>query len=341
MSVLFHLTAPAPKMDSTDAVYQEAELLRQQAGGDIINLYPLKSPNSFFPWFFFGLHKTGFLRQIEQNHDLHHVFGTHLYPFPYLFFISKPLVYSVTTILKPQLALMAREWIKTLHTIVISHERDQAFLESCGIRNYRLIRPGIDTSKFTYTPQPDQNEFILLVGSAPWTRQQFHLKGIDHLLEAAKKIPRLKLVFLWRGTFLNELEQRIIRNGLVSRTEIINYKADVNKILAEVHAAIVLSQRPSLVKAHPHSLMESLCAGKPVALSGCLPMAEYVAQKKCGVVVHQLEVGNIMDSIQNLIIYYSEYQKNALSLGKKDFDIERYVHDFVDLYRQITGKNTE
>ena len=48
-------------------------------------------------------------------------------------------------------------------------------------------------------------DFVLLAGSAPWTREQFHSKGVDALLKVAQQVPSLRLIFLWRGLLLREV----------------------------------------------------------------------------------------------------------------------------------------
>lgn len=335
MNILFHLTSPPPRILNTDAVFQEVESLRSRVGGNLLNVYPFKSPRPFFPRLLYGLHKIHEIRRSEQNFDIHHLFAANLYPFPYLMHFKKPLLFSVTAGLNPRQTLMTKKRIKALHTIVINNERDQALLKALKIPNYCLIRPGIDTSKFNFSFCPFRTEFVLLVGSAPWIQRQFHQKGIDLLLEAACKIPHLKLIFLWRGLLLKELEQRISSCNLTHKTEIISEKADVNKILARVHATVVLAEQADVVKAYPHSLLESLAAGKPVLLNNTIPMSDYVSEMKCGEVVSTFTIDDLTYSLHNLIQNYDTFQNNALVVGKRDFSIERHLADFVNLYNDV------
>ena len=76
------------------------------------------------------------------------------------------------------------------------------------------------------------------MASAPWTRRQFELKGIDLLLEVVAKLPFLRVVLLWRGVLVEELIARIKRLGIEKSVEIVNQKVNVSDYLGKV-------QRPS------------------------------------------------------------------------------------------------
>src|SRR5574341_348402 len=199
MNILYHLTSPLPAIPGTDAIFQEVEALQARYGGDRTNLYPLRQPSSIFPRFLYGLHMLSKLKKMDDHFDIHHVYHADLYPFPVLKHLNKPLIYSVSARIKPRKKSVLQNFAKSIHSIVINNERDQSILNQLGITNFRLIPPGIDLSKFSYFPTSHEKDFVLLVGSAPWTKKQFRQKGIDLLLGVALKMPNLRLIFLWRG----------------------------------------------------------------------------------------------------------------------------------------------
>ncbi len=108
-------------------------------------------------------------------------------------------------------------FLRRLGAIVVPSRSDLNALTRRGLTNTHLIRPGIDVTRFIDTPVPPGPEFVLLSGSAPWTRSQSRTKGVDALLEAAREMPELRLVFLWRGVLLLELVARVRRLGLQCR----------------------------------------------------------------------------------------------------------------------------
>jgi glycosyltransferase involved in cell wall biosynthesis len=333
MNILFHLTSPAPAIAETDAAFQEVAALQRRFGGSTINLFPLPRPSRFFPRPLYGVHRLSELRKLDATVDVHHVYHAQLSIFPVLRRLKKPIVYSVIAGLQNQSMPAA---LSKIRAVVISNSRDEAVLKKWGATNYRIIRPGIDLSHFSHQSVPRASDFTLMAGSAPWVPEQFRQKGIDALLDAARELRNLKLVFLWRGLLLEPLKARIASVGLASRVEIINEKADVNAVLARCHAAVVLAENSKLVKAWPHSLIESLAAGKPVLISDTIPMSDYVRENACGEIVGGIDPTSVRQGIQKLMDGYARLQPAALEIGRRDFDQERMVKEFGELYRDIT-----
>jgi len=333
MNILYHLTSPSPPIPGTDAVFQEIEALRRRFGGECLQLYPLRQPSRIFPKQLYGLHQRRALRRREPSIDLHHLYYATLYPFPWLRALHKPLIYSAVAGVGPHLEHGYANWLKGIHTIVSCNPRDEAALRALRPARYRIIRPGIAVERLSPVPLPLRDELILLVGSAPWIRRQFQTKGIDLLLDAAGSLP-LRLVFLWRGLLLDELQRHIARRGMNRRVEIINEATDVNRVLARVHATVVLAETGKLVKAYPHSLMESLAAGKPALVSGCIPMADYVAEAQCGEVVPQLMPDDLRAAIQRLMDNYAERQTQTLARGRGDFALAPMLEAYGEVYAE-------
>ncbi len=333
MNILYHLTSPAPPIPGTDAVFQEIEALRRRFGGECLQFYPLRHPSRIFPKWLYGLHQRRALPRWEPAVDLHHLYYATLYPFPWLRALRKPLIYSVVTGVGAHVKCGRADWLKNISTIVSCNPRDEAALQALKPSRYRIIRPGIATERFNPVPLVFRDELVLLVGSAPWISRQFRTKGIDMLLDVAGSLP-LRLVFLWRGLLRDELERRIVRRGLNARVEIINEATDVNRALARVHATVVLAETENQVKAYPHSLMESLAAGKPVLVSGCIPMADYVTEAQCGEVVPKLMPDDLRAAIQRLMDNYGVRQAKALARGKADFALAPMLEAYGEVYAQ-------
>jgi len=336
MNILYHLTSPAPPIPGTDAVFQEIAALRRRFGGECLQLYPLRRPSRIFPKILYGLHQRRALRRLEPAVDLHHLYYATLYPFPWLRALRKPLIYSAVTGVGEHVAGGRAAWLKTVHTIVSCNPRDEVALRALRPARYRIIRPGIAVERFSPAPLPLRDELILLVGSAPWIRRQFRTKGIDLLLDAAGSLP-LRLVFLWRGLLRKELQRHVARRGLSRRVEIINEATDVNRLLARVHATAVLAETERQVKAYPHSLMESLAAGKPALVSGCIPMADYVVEKQCGEVVPRLTPDDLRAALQRLMDHYGQHQAQALAHGRADFALAPMLAAYGEVYAQAGG----
>jgi glycosyltransferase involved in cell wall biosynthesis len=217
--------------------------------------------------------------------------------------------------------------------VVVSNSRDLATLQSWRVARPALIRPGIDLSRFRVLPRRDPDgTFCVLAGSAPWTVRQFRSKGVEALLDAAVRLPSLSLVFLWRGLLLDEMRRRVARRGLQERVQIVAERVDVSALLAQVDAAVVLSAHPTLVKAFPHSLLEALAAGKPVLVSRTIPMADYVEETGCGLVVDGIGTGDVVAALERLRDDYDPLQGRAAAGGGLDFAQSATVEAYQSVY---------
>jgi glycosyltransferase involved in cell wall biosynthesis len=312
-------------------------MLRARFDGEVIWLRPSWRARRRYPRLLLGLHRLSAIRQRDRHVDLHHVYAPELYLMPFLWFVKRPVVYTVTAGVGPGRRMPPTSFLRRLSAIVVPSRSDLDTLTRRGLRNAHLIRPGIDVTRFIDTPVPPGPEFVLLSGSAPWTLEQFRTKGVDALLEVAREMLDLRLVFLWRGVLLTELVARVKRLELSDRVEILRDWVDVSQVLARVHAAVVLAGRPGLVKAYPHSLLEALAAGRPVVVSDGNPMAGYVQETGCGRVVSGLAKTDLSEAIHQLRQNYEACRTRAMEVGRRDFSQEEPLTAHRDLYHLLAG----
>ena len=331
MKILYHIATLRPDIPDVEAVSQDIAALRESFGGEPVYVNPNQQSPIHIPRLLFGFHK---LREIRrQEADLHHFFNPDPFPFPYLRALQRPVVYSLTCGLRQE--RVNRTFLSRMSAVTVSDERSLRHLKSQGLANLFLIQPGIDTERFAPTPLALDSEIRLMVGSAPWVRSQFRSKGIDALLEAARQLPRLHLVFLWRGVLAEEMERRVRRMGLRDQVEVLNRVVDVNEVLAGVHASVTLAARPEIVKAYPHSLLESLAAGKPVLVSQAIPMADYVAQTACGLVVKTVTPDHVVAALRKLERDYPELQRTAGQVARRAFSQQQMVNSYERVYQHV------
>jgi glycosyltransferase involved in cell wall biosynthesis len=333
MKIRYYLTTLPPEMPDCDAVVQEVEALRAHWGGDLVYLNPNIHLPFRLPRKVFGLHRLGALRAQEADVDIHHVFNPDLFVFPTVRGLRRPIVYSLTGGVRHRRPDVG--YFGSLAAVTVTDARSLARLRSWGLKNSHLVHPGIDTSRFSHAPIPLGSEVRLMVGSAPWTRAQFRKKGVDILLAAAQRSPRLHLVFLWRGVLADEMERRVRRLKLESQVEILNRKVDVNEVLAGVHASILLATDPAIIRPYPHSLMESLVAGKPVIVSRSITMAGYVERTGCGKVVRHLGPATVADAVDSMVREYDDLQAAAQLVGQRDFSQRSMIVSFQEVYAGI------
>jgi glycosyltransferase involved in cell wall biosynthesis len=226
-------------------------------------------------------------------------------------------------------------FFSSLAAVAVYDERSFGLLKSWGLDNVFLVQSGIAKDRFTVTPTPLETDIRLMVGSAPWTEAQFRTKGVDALLAAARQDPRLHLTFLWRGVLADEVQRRVQRLELGQRVVVLNEQVDVNRVLADVHASITLATDQAIIKAYPHSLMESLAAGKPVIVSRAISMSEYVEQNGCGKVVENVAPAEILAAIDALVENYASLEASARQAGRHDFALEEMIDSYKSVYEAV------
>lgn len=328
--ILYLCTAPEPAIPGTDAVFQEIERLRASFGGSFLGLYPFKKPSRFVPHWLMGIHNRERLREAMRQADVVHVFSATLKPLPCIEPFSGRIVYTVTA--AAGRTINATWFNDRMITVAASHEREADRLRRAGVKDVTCVVPGLELGRFACTPAPAK-PFTLLVGSAPWTRAQFRTKGVDVLIEAMRRIPELNITFLWRNLWHDDLRKRIDRAGLAARTVVHNQRMDVSHVLSGCHAAVVLAAHERLVKAWPHSAIESLASGRPVLLSRAIPMSDFAEQNQAGVAVESLEIKTVEASIRRLIAEYDTLSGTRLrDLALRHFDPVRMADTYRSLY---------
>jgi glycosyltransferase involved in cell wall biosynthesis len=339
MRILYHLTVLPPKLPEAEAVSQEISALREQFGGDLVYLNPNQHSPVYVPRLLFGFHKLKQLWAQETRFDVHQFYNPDPFPFPILRLLRRPVIYALScgvTNRRPNVA-----FFNSLAAVVVSDERSLNRLRAWGLRNSFLVSPGIDTSRFTFSPLPLHSEIRLMVGSAPWSRGQFRTKGVDALLSAAQQAPELRLIFLWRGVLADEMERRIKAMNLEKRVVMLKERVDVNKVLAGVHASITLAANPAIVRSYPHSLMDSLAAGKPILVSQAIPMSDYVERTGCGKIVQDVTPAGVLAAVQELVQEYQDLQRSAQQVGQQDFSQKGMITSFQRVYERILETTSE
>lgn len=336
MNLLYHITNLPPRIPNTEASLQELDALRRHFGGKLIHLNPNQHSPIYVPRLLFGVHQLKRIRAEENQVQAHHLYNADPFPFLIARWLRKPVIYTVSSGVSEKRPNVS--YFNKLAAVTVSDERSYHRLRDWGVDNCFLVRPGIDTGRFTHSPLPLRSKIRLMVGSAPWTLGQFKNKGVDALLAAVQQTPQVHLICLWRGVLADEMRKRVQQMGLEQQVEIINRRVDVNEVLARVHASIALANDPAVIRAYPHSLIESIAAGKPVLISRGIPMADYVAEKGVGVIVERVTAEDIESAIETLARSYASLQQSIVSLGQGDFSKEAMIESFEAVYRKAVEK---
>jgi glycosyltransferase involved in cell wall biosynthesis len=328
LRILYISPSPPPRVHGTDGLFSEIGYLRESFGGEMISLSPARSLPPLVPVSLYGMHLIPALKRYDREVDVFHIFYPYMVNFHVLRYLSKPVIYTIATGMDAK-----RSGPSCALVVSSSHEAD--ILRSRGFRNVHVVRPGIDRSQIQVPPpsKPD-HEFVLLAGSAPWTRRQFETKGFDLLLKVLTRLPQMRLICLWRGKLYREWSDRVESFGLADRVEIIPEKVDISGVLSRCHVAIVLSETAGQIKSYPNSLMEALAAGRPVLVSRSIPMSYYVEDNGCGKVIEDLRLEGLIDAISVIMDEYSDFTRAALKAGR-DLSATKMIDDYRRLYQKV------
>lgn len=274
---------------------------------------------------------------MESRIRLHLIFHSQFIPFLYLKWLRRPIVYSIVSGLGERSLFQPRSLLHKVNKIVVTNQHDVHWLAEKGFDRVVKIRPGIDSAPFHYSAPPNNGNLVLMAGSAPWTPHQFYTKGIDTLLHAARKLPHLRIIFLWRGVLYDEMMHRVHQMQVANRIEVLNEHVDVNQVLGRVHATVLISNTSRHVKAYPHSLLESLAAGKPVITSTSIPINEYVQERQCGLVIHGVDLDEFLNASQELEEKYGQFRDNARVTTAADFSLSRMLAEYEEVFNQVSG----
>lgn len=335
MRILFHITSPPPRISGTDALYQEVEQLQSNFGGEIVRWYPFQKYTRFFPPFLYGIHQIVNIRRKEADCDIHHIFHSRWYYFPLIRLLKKPIIYSISGGLDP--SLLPRP-VKNIH-LLVSSEREKKLALEKGWVNVSIAVNGIDINRFLdVASPPSTDKFFLLAGSAPWTSEQFSKKGFDLLLDVMQQNPTIHLICLWRGILYNEWMNKIEKAGLLDRIDVYNQFIDITRLMNQIHASIVMATDSDIVKAWPHSLLESIASCRPVLLNNKIPMADFVQETGCGIVMEKLQFHDLERALKEIINQYDTYQKSAC-IAKERISISHQIRTYRNMYEKVL--NTE
>jgi len=336
----FLCTSPKPKLSGTDALYNEIYKLKDHFGGEVTSLYPFSKPNSSYPALLYGAHNLLKIKNLERKYSINQLFAPSLSYLPFMYALSKPIVYNVSTGISEKSTFLPDNFLKKVSAFVVSNEKDKNILLQKGHNNVRLIRSAIDTTKLEKHQLPVNGTLQLLMASAPWENKQFHTKGIHLLLSALQQLENVHLTFLWRNVLVKDMQQLISQYQVQDKITFINETVDIQKLLKQVHGCVLLCSNASIVKSYPHSLIEALVSGKPVITSKEIPIADYVTKNNCGLVLDTFDTGQLVNLIHNFHSNIKVLSDKASQINVHDFSIEKMMSEYQILYNNILSSKT-
>ncbi len=336
-------TSPLPKVKGTDAAYNEIDNLVDNFGGHVNSLYPFSRPSSKYPIKLLGLHKLNKIKEIERNSKINHIYGSGLFNMLITKKLHRPSVYTLLAGINDPKHVPSVKYLCRFDKIVVSNERDLNLLKQLGNKNVVMIRTAIPVDRFTKHRlpfDPSTPRLKILMASAPWESKQFNSKGIHLILSTLQKLDKIHITFLWRGILVNEMKALIQKYNVSEKVSLVNQNVEVNQYLKTHHGMILLSNDSSIVKAYPHSLLESISSGKPIILSQQIPLSDFVIKNNIGVVLRRFDKDALIHAINDFSNNYASIADAAYAIPRSQFSQPRFIKDHDALYKNLLTSDT-
>ena len=145
-----------------------------------------------------------------------------------------------------------------------------------GKNPFKMIYNGIDTDKFSYSPNIRKlkrkelnisNNQIAVCDVAMFREQKNHIFLIEIFIEFLKQEPNSILVLVGDGPLENKIKQKCEKLNILSKVKFLGIRQDVNEILS----AMDLCFFPTKFEGFSMGLIEYQCNGLPVVCSDVAP----------------------------------------------------------------------
>ncbi|MEM5882885.1 MAG: glycosyltransferase family 4 protein [Candidatus Aenigmatarchaeota archaeon] len=195
------------------------------------------------------------------------------------------------------------------------YARKEGIKQGVKLERTEVLLPGL-LKKVSYK-KTKKEPFVLFVGRI--AKQ----KGIDYLIEAARKLPEIKFVVVGKGE-----EERRIKSISPENVEFLGFVSDEK--LAELYSKALVFCLPSVGEGFGFVLLEAMASG--CAIVSTVPL------DFCGVHVKFGNVEELANSIKCLI----ENKGKARKMGKnnikkvKAYNWNKFIDKLIEIYEEIS-----
>ena len=335
--VQYIYASPRWHLEGTEAVQKEIISLHKYFGGVIKNVYPNHFIANHRPIITYGYEFLRSLLKSEETVTVNHFFGPALMNYSFLSRLKKPVVYTITAPALHTDRLPPKPFMGRISTIVASDEESSKILSHRLDREVKFVLPGIDFEGSNRDHSLNTQPFVLTMASAPWRKEQIETKGLILIFEALRQLSDIRFQLLLRGRFQSEILDLVRTYGLEEKVELINEAVNINQILDNTHATILVVSDPKVVKSFPHSLIESMMCGCPIIVSSNIPISRKFKESQLVNILsewnpenlvrllHKLQV-DLSSGIRPDITDFNQYTAQAMCQRYKEIYRKKRMH---------------
>ena len=239
--------------------------------------------------------------------------------------------------------------------IIVQSKNTYAKLKNQGIKNIKLIYPGINFEK--YKPAKKNlkllkklnlktSDFIVL-----YTGEYTRLKATDDILEALKILfksfkntENLKFIFACRIKSKKDQKKKsaiieiLKKERLEDKVVFIDTFTDMAKLYNISDINIFPAQEMAGKFDIPLTLIESMACGKPIIVSKLKNLKEITGNNAFGLICKRKKPKDLAQKIHLLKTdkkLYNKIAKNSLAFVKSNFDIKKNIKKYNDIYKKL------
>jgi glycosyltransferase involved in cell wall biosynthesis len=198
-----------------------------------------------------------------------------------------------------------------------------------------IVPPGVDTQRFLPIRRPETERYRIVFASSPASVKDFDARGVPLLVEAARLVPDVDVVLLWRRWGNREEADRAFA-ALAPPKNLIVEHADV-KDMATVYQqadATAWLGAGGHGKSCPNSVIEGLACGCPAVVSTDCGIAREVSRDGAGFAVARTPEA-VADAILELSRDRRGYAARARCLAVNRFSEKAFLAGYRELYGDI------
>ncbi len=194
-----------------------------------------------------------------------------------------------------------------------------------------VVYPGIDTNKF-FRSKKEKTIDVLFVG------RLIKIKGVDFLIEALKKLKKVRAVIVGDGPEKEKLLKKINLAGLSNRVEIFSNVSDAE--LFEIYNSAKMLVAPSFAKeGMVLTTLEASSCGCPVIASNSCSFPEFFENGKNGLLFEPMNSNDLAKKIKMLLSrpdLRKKFSEAAMKKINTDWKSEQRVEELFNTYKEIS-----
>jgi glycosyltransferase involved in cell wall biosynthesis len=224
---------------------------------------------------------------------------------------------------------------RSLNMLIVNAQsiaRGLGELRDMSVNRVEIIFNGLEDRTPCFLKESEKKRFVIGCVARMDTT-----KGILVLFEAfihlAKKYENIKLVLVGQGDASNEIQRRVKVLNFEDRIELIgHFDGDVFKYIDTFDVYVF----PSLWEGLPYSIIEAMCAAKPIVTTKVGGIPEVITDGVEGLLINPNSVSDIVDSINKLIKdkkLAKKISKNARKRFEQALTYEHMKKNVQDIFK--------